>query len=179
MKPIQPLVNSNDDAPYTVQYHPYDATLATAFEEVKRLVRGVAGPIQVEHIGSTSIPGLGGRNVLDVAIPLTEEAQPAARQAMYKLGFQDSPFPHYLPLLVGRLLCRNTSYPILLYLISPQSSVYQNWLKFRDHMRSHPEDVRAYDAIKQNVTAPGDIAGEQYQEAKNPFLASMADKLCS
>lgn len=176
MKLIQPFADSNDTAPYTVQYLPYDSALSVAFEEVKRLVQSVAGAILVEHVGSSSVPGLGGRNALDVAIPLAEEAQPTVRSHLYELGFQDSPFPHYLPLLVGRLSYRNTQYPVLLYLVSPQASVYRDWLTFRDYMRSQTADAFAYDAVKRQVAAPG-AEGERYQEAKGPFLAAVSDKI--
>lgn len=177
MKPILSFTDATQGADYTVGYHAYDPALAAAFEEVKRLVRDAVGPVTVEHVGSTSIPRVGGRNALDIVIPIKEDEQSTVRQALYELGFQDSPFPHYLPLLVGRLAYQNKEYPILLYVVSPQSSVYQDWLTFRDHMRSHPVEAQAYDAVKRQAIAAGKVDGEEYQEAKNPFLTSMSAKL--
>ena len=177
MKPIQSFVAGTDEGPYTVQCHPYDTKLAAVFEEVKRLAQDAAGPVTVEHVGSTSIPGVGGRNALDVAIPIEESRQPAVRSALYQIGFEDSPFPHYLPLLVGRLAYQDTEYPILLYVVSPESKVYQGWIEFRDHMRSHAADAEAYDAVKRQSLAAGNVDGERYQDAKTPFLAGISAKL--
>ena len=109
-----------DDAPYVVQYHTYDPRLPDVFEKIRRLVQASAEPVSVEHVGSSSIPGLGVRNALDIAIAAPEAQQPQIR---------------------------------------------------------HPEDARAYDAVKQEAIANGKTEGNDYQEAKNPFLAGISAKL--
>jgi GrpB-like predicted nucleotidyltransferase (UPF0157 family) len=176
-KPIQPFQSRGESESYALHYEPYDEALPSVFADVKLLIQNIADHVTVEHVGSTSIPGIGGRNVLDVVIPLSEQNQPALRQALYALGFEDSPFPHYLPLLVGRRQHGDKQYPILLYLVSPGSTVFRDWLRFRNHMRTHPDDAKAYDAVKRHVLASGRVDGEHYQEAKSPFLASMSAKL--
>lgn len=176
MKAIRPFADADNAAPYAVRYAPYDAALPEVFDELERLVRDAAGPVRLEHVGSTSVPGLGGRNALDVAMPTAGDAQPAVQRALYGLGFQDSPFPHYLPLLVGRLELRESSYPVLLYLVAPGSDVLRDWLAFRDHLRVHVEDAITYDAIKRRI-ALGGIEGEAYQAAKEPFLTSLVAKI--
>lgn len=81
------------------------------FEDLKRIVQGAIGLVTIEHVGSTSIPGVGGRNALDVAIAVEDNAQSAIREAMHQLGFQDSPFPLYLPLMVGQLPFQGSNSP--------------------------------------------------------------------
>jgi GrpB-like predicted nucleotidyltransferase (UPF0157 family) len=77
-------------------------------------------------------------------------------------------------LLVGQIDHQNENYQILLYVISPESSVLADWLSFRDYMRGHPEDARAYCAAKQEAVAKAETGGVDYQEAKTPFLASVS-----
>jgi GrpB-like predicted nucleotidyltransferase (UPF0157 family) len=178
VKQIQSMKGATDDTPYVVQYHPYDSRLPSVFEKVKRLIQSAAGPIPVEHIGSSSIPGVGGRNVLDIAIPAPQAQQPEIRRALYELGFGDSPFPHYLPLLVGEVAFESKSYQILLYVVAPESSVFGAWLEFRDYMRDHPAEAQVYDATKREAIAQGSVQGEAYQRAKDPFLAAISAKLC-
>lgn len=177
MQPIQPFAASDDVPAYTVQYHEYDARLPAVFEDLKRLLQDAVGPVTIEHVGSTSIPGVGGRNALDVAVVVEDNEQPAIREAMHQLGFQNSPFPHYLPLMVGQLSSRSSSFAILLYVISPHSQVYRDWLTFREHMRTHPADAQAYDLVKRRAIRNGEVEGERYQQAKAPFLASLSAKL--
>jgi len=177
MRPIHPFVPNGETPSYVVQYHPYDPRLPAAFAEVRRLIQEAAGPLTVEHVGSTSIPGVGGRNAIDIAVPVAETARQAVQNAMYRLGFEDSPFPHYLPLLVGRFSWRGAEYPVLLYLVQPESRVYEDWLSFRAYMRSNPTDARAYDEVKRQAVGSGSVDGEQYQAAKTPFVESVAAKL--
>ena len=177
MKPIQSMRSVADDTPYVVQYHMYDPQLPGVFEKIKLLIQSAAGPIQVEHIGSSSIPGVGGRNVLDIAIPAAEAKQLEIKRALYELGFEDSPFPHYLPLLVGEVAYESKTYQILLYVVMPKSSVFEAWLKFRDYMRGHPEEACAYDATKRDAIATGRVKGDDYQRAKDPFLSAISAKL--
>jgi GrpB-like predicted nucleotidyltransferase (UPF0157 family) len=177
MKPIQSMKAATADAPYVVEYHTYDPRLPDVFEQIKRLIQNAAGPVSVEHVGSSSIPGVGGRNVLDIAVPAAESHHADIKKAMYTLGFEDSTFPHYLPLLVGQIVHESKSYQILVYVVSPKSPVLSGWLRFRDYMRGHPEDAQAYCIAKEEAVASGKAEGGDYQEAKNPFLASISAKL--
>ena len=173
MNPIKNLSSYSD----TAEYHPYDANLPMAFNEVKRLIQEVLPDIQVEHVGSSSIPGVGGRNVIDMVIPAADPDQAAIKHHLYALGFQDSPFRHFLPLLVGVIAFQGHGYPILLYVLSPESEVYADWITFRDYMRAHAEDAQAYDTVKQQAIAAGKVEGGRYQQAKTPFLISVMAKI--
>jgi GrpB-like predicted nucleotidyltransferase (UPF0157 family) len=175
MRPILPF-ETDGESGYVVRYKPYDAEFPVVFAELKRLIQGAAGPVTVEHVGSTSVPGVGGRGAIDVAVPIHEAEQQNVHAAMLRLGFQDSPFPHYLPLLVGRFNWRGVEYPVLLYLLPPESPVYEGWLKFRAHMRASAADATAYDAVKRQAIGTGSVDGERYQAAKTPFVESVATK---
>jgi GrpB-like predicted nucleotidyltransferase (UPF0157 family) len=177
MKPIQSLQNAADDTPYVVQYNVYDSHLPDVFKTVKSLIQSAIGEIAVEHVGSSSIPGVGGRNVLDIAMPVAEENQPMVKRALCELGFEDSSFPHYLPLLVGQITYESKSYQILLYVVAPESDVLADWIEFRDYMRGHAEEARAYDATKREAIANGKVMGDDYQAAKTPFINTIAEKL--
>lgn len=176
MKPIQSLQNATDDAPYVVQYHEYDPQLPFVFESVTRLIQSATG-VAAEHVGSSSIPGVGGRNVLDVALPVVEDNQSQVKKALYNLGFEDAPFQHYLPLLVGQIAHENKNYQILLYVVAPESNVLKDWIEFRDYMRGHSEEAQAYDATKREVIAKGKVIGDEYQQAKTPFIKTITEKL--
>ena len=128
MKPIQGMKTATDEAPYVVQYHAYDPRLPDVFEKIRGLIQAAAGPVSVEHIGSSSIPGVGGRNVLDIAVPAAEALHPEIRRALHELGFEDAPFPHYLPLLVGQITDEGTNYQMLVYIVSPESNILAGWL---------------------------------------------------
>src|ERR1043165_7591445 len=122
MKPIKSISTLSD----TADYHPYDVNLPAVFNEIKLLIQQELPTVQVEHVGSSSIPGVGGRNVIDMVMPATAPEQMAIKQHLYALGFQDSPFRHFLPLLVGAVAFQGNEYTILLYVIAPDSDTYQS-----------------------------------------------------
>src|SRR5262249_42926304 len=126
MKPIKSISTLSD----TTDYHPYDANLPAVFNEIKHLIQQVLPNIQVEHVGSSSIPGVGGRNVIDMVIPAVDPEQMAIKHHLYALGFQDSPFQHFLPLLVGAVAWQGNDYSILLYVIPPNLDIYKGWITF-------------------------------------------------
>jgi GrpB-like predicted nucleotidyltransferase (UPF0157 family) len=171
------LIKSFGPTSDSVQYNPYDANLPSAFAEIKSIIHAALPDADIEHVGSSSIPGVGGRNVIDVSVIAGDADQIEIKRHLYDLGFQDSPFPHYLPLLVGTLAFQEKNYPILLYVVEPDAHVLKSWIAFRDYMRLHPEDAQAYDQIKRNNIAAGMVGGERYQEAKTPFIVSMIQKI--
>ncbi len=83
MKSIRSIATSS----YTVDYHPYDANLPAVFNEVKRLIQQALPDARVEHVGSSSIPGVGGRNAIDIVIPTAVSDQAAIKSHLATLGF--------------------------------------------------------------------------------------------
>src|SRR5258706_1975255 len=159
------------------EYHPYDTNLSAVFEQIKNIIQQPLPGIQVEHVGSSSIPGVGGRNVIDIAIPTIDLDQTSIKDQLKALGFQDAPFRHFLPILIGSVSHQSKEYAILLYVLSLDLDVYKDWIIFRDFMRTHPDDAHAYDQVKQETIAAGKINGANYQQAKTPFLVSTMKKI--
>ena len=173
MNKIKSFTSQSD----TTEYHPYDPNLPAVFLEIKGLIEEALPNVKVEHVGSSSIPGVGGRNAIDIVIPAAKAEEPAIRQGLQGLGFQDSPFKHFLPLMVGVIAHEGKDYTILLYVISQDSEVYTGWIAFRNYMRTHPEDSHSYDELKQQSIAAGKVDGWSYQKAKTPFLVSITEKI--
>lgn len=93
------------------------------------------------------------------------------------MGFEDSPFPHYLPLLVASTTFEEKEYFILLYVVSSDNETYKNWISFRNHMRTHPDDAKEYDNTKKQVINEGYTRGDLYQNAKAPFIQKISAKI--
>ena len=55
-----------------VQYAEYDARYPVVFDRLRALVESAAPGYQLEHVGSTSVPGLGGRPIIDTALVAPE-----------------------------------------------------------------------------------------------------------
>ena len=170
-------INSFGEGSDKTEYHTYDQNLPQIFENIKSLINETILDVSVEHIGSSSIPGIGGRNVLDIAIPTMTKNHQAIRTKLKKLGFEDSPFPHYLPLLVASTRFEEKKYFILLYIVSPDNETYKNWINFRNYMRTHPDDAKEYNDAKKQAVKDSNTRGDLYQNAKAPFLQKINAKI--
>jgi len=137
---------------------------------------------RIEHIGSTAIPGMAAKDVLDLQVTVTslEDAARDFDQPLGSLGFRRTPYERdHVPAgrqddgrrWVKRLWARR-GHPdgdVNLHVRLAGSPNERLALLFRDWFRAHPEAVPAYAAFKRSLaaTAP-DIA--TYSDIKDPVV---------
>ena len=78
--------------PPVMSYEDYDPNYPRVFERLTADIRAVLPAARVEHVGAASVPGLGGRRVIDAVVIVSDDAQPATASALLAAGFTRSPF---------------------------------------------------------------------------------------
>lgn len=157
----------------------YDPAWPAAFEAIRARIApalaGIAGSI--EHVGSTSAPGLAAKPIIDidVVVPDSAAAVAAAVAALATLGYE-----HRGDLgIVGREAFRAPAGPIAhpLYVCREGSLALRNHLALRDYLRVHPAAVTEYGSLKRALAAryPDDI--DAYVAGKAPFVLGVLE-LC-
>jgi GrpB-like predicted nucleotidyltransferase (UPF0157 family) len=134
-----------------------------------RLVAEALGPIAVglEHVGSTAVPGLAAKPILDLQVSVSR-LEPRARYAapLRRLGYKfvaDPDSPHYL--LFAKPALRPRSHH--LHVCVAGSADEARHVAVRDYLRAHPAEAAQYEALKRSLVAraPGDrlayIAGKR------------------
>jgi GrpB-like predicted nucleotidyltransferase (UPF0157 family) len=152
---------------------PYDPLWPREFEaEADRIARACEGlPLRLEHIGSTSVPGLSAKPVIDIlaGVPVRAQRTPyiaALRQIGYEhKGAYGMPGRNYFRRGVPR-----THH---VHMVAWSSELWREWLEFRDHLREHPETMREYDALKRELAAAFVDNKVGYTESKGPFIRSV------
>ncbi len=160
-----------------ISYEDYDENYPRVFAEVAKAIRSVLPSAQVEHVGSTAVPGLGGRRVLDIVIPAERARHDEVVTKMLSIGFVKSPLTHIQPMLAGSIQYNGKDYPMLLYILPEDSEIYQGWIVFRAYMKQHPEEVQDYAEVKKKAIAAGKTDGWSYQRAKTPYLESLVKRI--
>ncbi len=163
--------------PPQMRFTEYDDRYPGAVDCLAESLRSMLPTIRVEHVGSTAVPGLGGRRVLDVVIPAATEEHDRLRSTLLGLGFVDFPFAHIQPLLQGTVRYANEEYPVLLYLLPPDHPYLRGWIACRDYLRGHPDEARRYAEVKRRAIADGQTAPWSYQQAKTPYLEELVKKI--
>jgi len=155
----------------------YDPKWPLAFEELRAsvgsAVREIA--ISIEHVGSTAVPGLAAKPVIDMDIVVAESNVVRAIECLGALGYE-----HRGDLgILLREAFRSPpgSRPHNLYVCPSHSPALANHLAFRDYLRGNAEVSREYGALKKELAKEfrDDIDG--YIEGKTAFIVGILEKV--
>ncbi|RNB89859.1 GrpB family protein [Brevibacillus fluminis] len=158
---------------------PYDESWPELFQEVGQRLRQALQEkaLRIDHIGSTSIPGLAAKPIIDIQISVTDlEEVESYKGPLVQAGFvhrSDNPelTKRYFRETPG---ARRTH----IHMRRAGSWPEQFALLFRDYLRLHPEDCLAYAELKYQLAAMYMKPHERslYVEAKEPFIWGVMKK---
>ena len=157
------------------EVRPYDPRAVEVAERVARMVHERLPGVAVEHIGSTAIPGCGGKGYVDLMIPFSSEAQlHAIKDVLEALGFQRQasrdPFPESRPMRTGALEHEGTKFQLHVHVIPDDTGDVELHRVFRDRMRADPDLVAAYVVRKREIVESGVTDGIDYSIIKGEFV---------
>ena len=159
----------------TVILEPYDPSWAEEFEREKTLIQPIFGKHKVFHTGSTSVPGLAAKPIVDMLVGLGSLAEfEQYRAQLETLGYVSMPereksWEIFIP--KGPDDAR-THYLHVLVKGSPE---YKNILYFRNYLRAHPEVRDAYAALKHDLAAKYPDDRPSYTAAKHDFIEGVIE----
>lgn len=157
-----------------IRIEDYDPDWPLLFEEQRRSVTSVLANrlvMPIEHIGSTAVPGLPAKPIIDMlGVIGSYEAFGSTLPELSERGWLLAPEP-------GDESARKYSlcYPTIefrthhLHIVEPDWG-WQDLLIYRDYLRAHPDVVAAYAALKRRLAATDDQDRPRYRAAKAPFI---------
>jgi GrpB-like predicted nucleotidyltransferase (UPF0157 family) len=165
------LMPAQPDAP--VHVVAYDTRWPALFELERTALADILGPWltgPIEHIGSTAVPGLPAKPVIDIMAAV--ESLDASRDALPPLrafGYRYAPYrPDVMHWLCKPDFARRSHH---LHLVPFRSALWQDRLRFRDCLRSTPAIAAEYATLKYRLAEIHKFDREAYTEAKGPFIA--------
>jgi GrpB-like predicted nucleotidyltransferase (UPF0157 family) len=142
----------------------YDPGWPAAFAAERERIAASLGDVPIEHIGSTAVPGLPAKPIIDIAVGLPADAgSDACVAALAALGYRREPAGDF----AGRVFLRRPAHHLSL---TPRGSAY--WvehLAFRDALRADSELARRYGELKRRLAREHDDA-EAYTRAKTALV---------
>ena len=155
-----------------------DPLWPTLYEAEAQRLRHDLGPAlrALEHIGSTAVPGLAAKPVLDImaAMDTLEEADArlpllaASGYALRATGMRER-------LFLQRAAESGTP-AVNLHLVTLASWPRRKERRFRDRLRAHPEEAAAYAALKRDLAARLGTDPEAYTRAKTALIQEIMDR---
>ncbi len=150
---------------------PYDPAWPARFRELAAAIRRALGGValRVDHIGSTAVPGLAAKPVIDIQISVRSlEPLDAFRVPLERLGYvwrSDNPDQ------TKRYFREPAGTPrVHVHVRKAGSWGEQFALLFRDYVRAHPEVATRYAELKLGLAERYRHDREGYVEAKGPFI---------
>ena len=159
---------------------PYDEAWKKDFEDIKaELLTVLEGLVlRIEHVGSTSVPGLAAKPIIDIDIGIDgADSFEKVKAALGTIGYQhegDLGIP-------GREAFKYEGKEHLrkhhLYVCSEDAEELKRHTSFRDYLLSHPEALKEYGRIKEEGARlyPYDI--DKYIEPKSSFIEDIYAKI--
>lgn len=157
----------------TIVVADYDEEWPRIFEELSSVVRRAVGDIAVaiEHVGSTAVPGLAAKPVVDMDLVVEETDVATAIERLAGIGYEhrgDLGIP-----MREAFGAPGGTPEHNLYVCPRQSPALANHIALRDHLRADPDAARAYGELKRRLAEefPHDIDG--YIEGKTGFITAI------
>ena len=160
-----------DQAVYLVEHDPtWHARFVAQRDVLARLLKPwLAAP--PEHVGSTAVPGLRAKPVIDIAAPVVafEDAQPAIPVLVADgwLFWPDDPNRSYRLWFLRPTPAMRTHH---LYLMQHDHPELRRVLRFRDALRNDVALRRSYEAVKQDLAQRYRDDRDAYTDAKSEFI---------
>jgi GrpB-like predicted nucleotidyltransferase (UPF0157 family) len=157
---------------------PYDAAWPRLFDEERARLESVLGPWldgPIEHIGSTAIPGLAAKPIIDIMAAVRDlPSSIAARAAVAPLDYVYFPYrPDVMHWFCKPSPARRTHH---LHLVPVRSPLWSDRLIFRDYLRGSPAAAAAYAALKADLAERYRFDREAYTDAKGEFVRAILER---
>jgi GrpB-like predicted nucleotidyltransferase (UPF0157 family) len=151
----------------------YDPNWPVLFEREATRIRAILGDtaIQIEHAGSTSVPGLAAKPIVDIVLVVPDSGDersyvPAMEAAGYVLRLRE-------PDWFEHRLFKGPDTNINLHVFTVGTSEIDRMLLFRDWLRSNSADRDAYLQVKRDLAKQTWRHGQHYADAKTTIVGQI------
>jgi putative glutamine amidotransferase len=154
---------------------PYDPAWTSRFETESTRIGEALGDqvVRLEHVGSTSVPGLGAKPVVDIQVSVRTMVPRATYvEPLVRLGYRWALDPWTDE---HEFFSRDVDGQRAFHLhVCEQGSEWEvRHLAFRDWLRNHPEDAAAYERLKRDLAERHPRDTYTYNDAKTAFIQEL------
>jgi GrpB-like predicted nucleotidyltransferase (UPF0157 family) len=160
-----------------VQLADYDPRWPAWYEREAARIRSVLGErvLLLEHVGSTSVPDLAAKPIIDILLVVADPADEASyltplEQAGYRLVIREPGWNQHRAL-------KGPDTDINLHVYPPGSPEIGRHLRFRDRLRADSGDRERYERVKRQLASRHWTYVQQYADAKTEVIAAIMGRI--
>lgn len=156
-----------------IEIHDYDPNWPHKFETHARIIAGALGDsaLRIEHIGSTSVPGLAAKPIIDILVVVQDSRDestylPALEAAGYVLRVREPDWNEHR-------MFKTPEQDVHIHIYSAGCPEIQRNLIFRDRLRRNIDDRRRYEQTKRELATKDWPDMNAYADAKTEVIESI------
>ncbi len=153
-----------------IEIAPYDPHWPKVFQTHATIIANALGSTasRIEHVGSTSVPGLGAKPIVDILLVVADSAVETSyrtqmEQAGYQLRVREPDFHEHR-------MFRTHERDVHIHVFSPTSPEIQRYLTFRNRLRTNCAEKQLYEQAKRKLAKEKWTDMNAYAEAKSEVV---------
>ncbi len=165
------MANYNENEAF--QLSDYDPAWVTNFQAECELLEAALGEqvVEIKHVGSTSIPGLRAKPIIDILVAVEEfAALDDYVTRLAPLGYQHHPHDAEDERL---FFWKGTPRTHHLHIVEFMTWEHQRHIVFRDYLRAHPEIAEWYEQVKRELSVTFKNNRPAYTKGKTAFIKTI------
>tara|TARA_Y100000310_G_scaffold84307_1_gene81128 strand:- start:126 stop:650 length:525 start_codon:yes stop_codon:yes gene_type:complete len=153
-------------------FNKYSEKYKQLFNREKTKLKRIFPRLKIEHVGSTAIPGLGGKGIIDIAIKIPRNKLNESLKKLEGLKYEHS---KNHPKNVNRVFLQRKirhggkERRVHVHLVF-DNEFWESFIVVRDYLRNHNKKCKEYIKIKKEAIKHAKGEGEKYRGYKNSFL---------
>jgi len=146
--------------------------------EKKKIAKTLGSTAKIEHVGSTAIPYLGGKGILDIVVGVSKSKFAEAKKKLEEAGYEFSEKASYPERLFFRCNYpyKNRKRRIHIHLTKFNGQDWKEMVGFRNYLLKHSDAVELYVKIKKEGVKKALGDGEKYRKHKEKFIQNILRK---
>lgn len=160
-----------------VRIERYDPAWGSKFEQIKEQLINSIDFISIEHIGSTSVAGLGAKPIIDILITVEDiSTADLLVEPLERLGYtyrneyeEEMPFRRYFVKYDGDIHLEH------IHVVPHHHQFHHDHIYFRDFLRNHIDIRDEYHLLKTRLANKHKENREGYQDGKSEFINRMTE----
>ncbi|MBT4871008.1 MAG: GrpB family protein [Candidatus Diapherotrites archaeon] len=148
-------------------YHDYSKNYKLLFKEEKKNLKTFLKGVKIEHVGSTAIPGMGGKKVIDIIVGVKKKFG-NEKELLKMNGYEFEESGGTAQRLFFKKIIAEQLYHLHLVVYDEL-----DWLQttaFRDYLIENPSQIKEYEKVKKEAVKVAKGSGEMYRNHKKNYL---------
>lgn len=148
------------------------------FRREKTKLRGIFPKAGIEHIGSSAVPWLGGKGIIDVIISVPKNEIKASIKKLEAGGYEHRPLAGERGREFFRrsIQHREQERRVHVHLTFHNSKQWKSFIAVREYLKGHKEMAKEYEKVKKEAVRAAGGKGEKYRARKTSFLKKLEKK---